>query len=92
MAAGLAAETPAERENAVPELLALLVVHEFVTETLLELHQALCFGGWMRACARLMLVHSGLPFCGPGPGVSLAPAGPFPFLRLQLYRNCLYFV
>lgn len=29
-------ETPAERENAVPELLALLVVHELMRETLLE--------------------------------------------------------
>ena len=38
---GLEAETLAEADNAVPELLALLVVHEFVSETLLELRQLL---------------------------------------------------
>jgi hypothetical protein len=43
---GLAAELAAELEYAIAELLALVVVHELVSEALLELRQVLLFGGW----------------------------------------------
>lgn len=86
---GLASETQAERENAVPAFLALLIVHEFVAVALLKLRQALLFGGWVRGCAsgcaRLMLVRSGLPFCGPGPGGVSAPAGAISFIQHPHY-------
>jgi hypothetical protein len=41
---GLAAETPAEGQHAVAELLALLVVHELVGEALLEAGEAHLLG------------------------------------------------
>jgi hypothetical protein len=45
---GLKGETPAEGQHAVVELLALLIVHEFVPKTLLELRQTLFLGRWGR--------------------------------------------
>jgi hypothetical protein len=44
-------------------------------------------GEWVRVgCARLSRVHSLHPFCGPGSGVSPAPAGPFLYPTCSLYR------
>jgi hypothetical protein len=74
----LAAETPAECQHAVPEFLALLVVHELARETLLE--QAKLAGAFLALWAyswgvhRSSLAGSG---CGPGPGVLPHPRGHF---------------
>jgi hypothetical protein len=68
----------------VLELTALLNAEFRVTEIILEALEArivslkkvvglgwLLDAGWVRGCARLRGVHSGHPFCGPGPGVRL---------------------
>jgi hypothetical protein len=86
---GLAGETPAEAEHAILELASLLDAEVRVTEIILQALQARIVGlkkvvwlgwllivGWVRGCARLMLVHSGHPFCGPGSGVLPTPPGP----------------
>src|SRR3712207_5877601 len=54
----------------------LLVVHQLVPVALLELRQLLLFGGWVRGCARLSLVHSGSPYLWAGAGGAGTPAGP----------------
>jgi hypothetical protein len=79
----LAGETAAEAEDEVLELLALLVVHELVAIALLELRQRLC-GGWVRGCARLLLVHSASPLSlWTGSRGAPTSAGPFslPYTR-----------
>jgi hypothetical protein len=85
--------TVAEAEHAILELASLLDAEVRVTEIILQALQARIVGlkkvvwlgwllvaGWVRGCARLMLVHSGLPFCGPGPGRRLPRRGRF-YLR-----------
>ena len=67
---GLSGETPAETEDAVPKLLALVVTEELVPETLIEALQArvvglcgvvrLLVGGRLRGCARLTLTAHGV--------------------------------
>jgi hypothetical protein len=68
-----------ELQDTVPKLLALLIVHQLVTVTLLEALQArvvglydfvrLLVGSGLSVCARLIGVHSDLlSGCGPGPG------------------------
>jgi hypothetical protein len=79
---GLATETLAQSEHALLELASLLNAEVSVTQIILKALEARIVGlkkvvwlrwllvaGWVRGCARLMLVHSGHPFCGPGPGV-----------------------
>jgi hypothetical protein len=77
----LAAETPTEAEHAVLELASLLNAEVRVTQIILKALEARIVGlkkvvrlhrllvaEWMGGCARLYGVHSGHPFCGPGPG------------------------
>jgi hypothetical protein len=80
----LATETLAEAEHAVLELAALLDAEVRVTKIILHALEARIVGlkvvrlrwllvvaGWVRGCARLMLVHSVLPFSvGRVPGCS----------------------
>ena len=73
---------PAEAEHAVAELLVLLVIHELVGEALLELREFLC-GRFVLLCGERIAgwrypygVHSGHPFCGPGPGREATLARP----------------
>jgi hypothetical protein len=79
----LQAETLAEAEHAVAELLTILVVHELVGEALLELRQLLCgrfvllcrewIAGWRYPCG----VHSPSSFLWAGLRGVQPPAGPF---------------
>jgi hypothetical protein len=92
----LATETPAQTEDAVLELAALLDAEVSVTEIILQALEARIVGlkvdrlrwllvvaGWVRGCARLMLVHSGfLSLCGPGPGVLLHLRGHFLYIHI----------
>jgi hypothetical protein len=57
----------AKAENAVAQLLAILIVHELVSEALLELRQLCLFVRWVRGCARILLGHEA-SLRGPEPG------------------------
>jgi hypothetical protein len=76
------AELAAEAEHVLLELAALLNAEVSVTQIILQALEARIVGlkkvvglhrllvaRWVRGCARLMLVHSDLRFCGPGSGV-----------------------
>jgi hypothetical protein len=101
----LATETLAEAEHAVLKLAALLNAEVSVKEIILEALEArivglkkvvrLCWllvAGWVRGCARLYGVHSGHPFCGPGPGVLHHLRGHFLYTTtLPLALSCVNF-
>jgi hypothetical protein len=64
-------------EDAVAQLLALVVLHELVAVTVLKLLEPRLSLVLVRALggARLRCVHSGHPFCGPRSGLVAASAG-----------------
>ena len=70
------AEVPAEPNDLVAELLALLIVHELVPETLLEGAKLTFIGGLY---GRLRCVHR-VTSCWDGSRGVAAPAGPFLFM------------
>jgi hypothetical protein len=87
----LATETPAEPKHAVLELASLLNAEVRMTEIILQALEARIVGlkvvrlgrllvvGWVRGCARLMIVHSESPYLWAGLRGVATPAGPFLF-------------
>jgi hypothetical protein len=101
----LATEKPAQTEDALLELAALLDAEVRVTEIILQALEARIVGlkkvvqlrwllvaGWVRGCARLYGVHSGfLSLCGPGPGVRQHLRGHL-FIRRPIIQYCVVII